>query len=243
MNRRPLNWSHKHSLYFPHTQWKYFEGTCNSPEAKKAGIIHFAEQYWNPLYSYLVAKGYNEANAGDLVQGFIVDKIMTGRFLHKADHKRGRFRNMLLKALNNYIIDMYRSHKQDTTHTCRSFDDREEEYSYVGGISDSPEQIYNRTWAQTLISEVLHLVVQQSIHDKHYWDIFQDRILSPIIDDTKPLSIPELCKKYNISSPVKISNILATMKRRFRQRLEEFVKRYDQDVPEEIGNMITSLSI
>jgi len=167
MNRRAHNQFHKFSVYFPQTEWKYLGNNRNMSEASKIGLKHFAEQYWIPLHSYLVAKGHSEAAADDIVQGFITDKVMAGRFLQKADQEKGRFRTVLLAALNNYIIDLHRSQKRDKAHTFWSLDDENQAGSDVGDISDSPEQIYNRTWAQTLVSEALQQVQQQSAKDKY----------------------------------------------------------------------------
>jgi len=242
MNRRAHNQFHKFSVYFPQTEWKYLGNNRNMSEASKIGLKHFAEQYWIPLHSYLVAKGHSEAAADDIVQGFITDKVMAGRFLQKADQEKGRFRTVLLAALNNYIIDLHRSQKRDKAHTFWSLDDENQAGSDVGDISDSPEQIYNRTWAQTLVSEALQQVQQQSAKDKYYWEIFEERILNPIILDTKPVSLSTLCKKYNISSPMNISNIIVTMKRRFHKSLSHVIKKYEHDVPLEIENMIAAFS-
>jgi hypothetical protein len=242
MNRRAQNRFHKYSVYFPQTEWKYVGPSCNTPEAHKAGQGYFAKHYWIPLHSYLVAKGYSEAAADDLVQGFMTDKVMAGRFLQKADQEKGRFRTVLLAALNNYIIDFHRSQKRNMAHACQSLDENEQPGSEVGDLSDSPENIYNRAWAQTLVSEALQQVQQQSAKDRYYWEVFEDRVLNPIILDKKPVSLAQLCKKYKISSPMTISNMIVTMKRRFQKSLSCVIKKYEQDVPQEIENMITAFS-
>ena len=76
---------------------------------------------------------------------------------------------------------------------------------------------------------------------KAHWDIFCARVLEPIINDSKPVPIPELCKKYGITSESKASNMQVTVKRRLRKAIEQQLRQMGQSNPvieEEITELI-----
>jgi RNA polymerase sigma-70 factor (ECF subfamily) len=60
--------------------------------------------YWRPIFTYIYRRGYSAPDAQDLTQDFFL-MIMEGNLLQSADPKRGRFRSLLLKSLQNFLID------------------------------------------------------------------------------------------------------------------------------------------
>ena len=57
-----------------------------------------------------------------------------------------------------------------------------------------------------------------------HWALFNERILQPILGSNDPASLAQLCKNYGIEDTKKASNMIVTVKRRFRSVLIELVR-------------------
>lgn len=132
-------------------------GGLQSNEARDAWD-RLAEAYWYPLYAFARRKGKNPSDAQDLVQGFFGRLLEKDRL--KADPERGRFRNYLLTAFQNFVRNQ---HAKDTAqkrgggHTVISFnaEEGEERLSKEPAHEITPEKLYQRAWAATLLERVL----------------------------------------------------------------------------------------
>jgi hypothetical protein len=49
-----------------------------------------------------------------------------------------------------------------------------------------------------------------------HWQVFEDRVLQPIFDNTEAPSMREICEQQGIETESIASNMLVTVKRRFR---------------------------
>src|SRR5688572_10181335 len=87
---------------FATTHWSIVRlaGDAATSESS-AALDRLCRQYWQPLYYFVRRKGYSEADAKDLVQGFFARLLEKG-LVGAADQERGRFRTFLLTALDNY---------------------------------------------------------------------------------------------------------------------------------------------
>ncbi|HEV3028116.1 MAG TPA: hypothetical protein VG457_11120 [Planctomycetota bacterium] len=123
--------------------------------------------YWKPLYFFVRQKGFDNEAAKDLVQGFLTLLVARKAFA-SADPTRGRFRSLLLAALENFIKDR----RKESGRTKRgggqkplSLDFAAGEQEYVGGDRrGSPEYRVDRTWAQCLFAECLAEIVASPSH-------------------------------------------------------------------------------
>jgi len=114
-------------------------------------------------------------------------------------------------------------------------------------VEINPEQAFNYTWATALLDEVLAEVKNCFCDTKRaiYWEVFRDRVLMPILDDVKPPSIGQICSNYGIDDESKASNMIATVKRRFRAVLELKLRRFvkeDSTVEAEFRELVEALS-
>lgn len=111
----------------------------------------------------------------------------------------------------------------------------------------SPEQIFCYTWATDLLDEVLRLVENECRQNDQvmHWRIFQARILQPLWESTPEPTMPELCRRLDISSVSQASNMLVTVKRKFKRLLEQRVKRQmdgNVDFQSELNEILEILS-
>jgi hypothetical protein len=78
-----------------------------------------------------------------------------------------------------------------------------------------------------------------------YWLLFADRILQPIMDNTSAPSLDEICEKYGVENTTKASNMIITVKRRFRATLRRYLRQAvanNAEVEEELKELIRIFS-
>ena len=92
-----------------------------------------------------------------------------------------------------------------------------------GGIKSSPD-LANFLIA---VSIALHYVLLESsvgAQMELHWNIFNERLVQPILRNTAVPSLAEICEKYGIEDQKKGSNMAITIKRRFRTALKQYVR-------------------
>ena len=92
----------------------------------------------------------------------------------------------------------------------------------------TPEGGFHYAWLSELLEQVLSDVEQEYISTgkETHWKVFSARLLDPITSNSKPLSLTDICKEYDIETESKASNMIGTVKRRLRNALERCLKRF-----------------
>ncbi len=111
--------------------------------------------YWRPLYNFIRRKGYSPEDAEDLTQAYFA-MLLRKNFWERADRTKGRFRDILLKALNQFLLD-----ERDRAQALKRGRgvmvipiDREDEDGHVLEVacgSATPEEHYNQRWVFSLL--------------------------------------------------------------------------------------------
>jgi len=74
-----------------------------------------------------------------------------------------------------------------------------------------------------------------------HWQVFRDRVLQPIMENTPAPSLAEVCQGHGIESVSQASNMIVTVNRRFRAALKRHIRRsvaQDSDVDAEFRELI-----
>lgn len=113
--------------------------------------------YWRPLYAYVRRRGHPPADAEDLTQAFFA-RLLERRDVATVRPERGRFRSYLLAAMNHFLSDEWdkaRALKRGGLRVI-PFDARLAESVDVLEGSDrlTPEVLFDRRWAMTVLEEV-----------------------------------------------------------------------------------------
>ena len=92
---------------FVTTCWSVILSAANSQSAEQKARDALAElcrTYWRPIFSFVCRRGYSAEDAQDLTQDFFL-MMLECNWLEHADPSRGRFRSLLLKSLENFLIN------------------------------------------------------------------------------------------------------------------------------------------
>ena len=144
---------------FPTTRWTLVvaAGDPHRKEARSA-LVALCENYWYPLYAYLRRRGYPADQAQDLTQEFFI-RVLEGRYLDRADPEKGRFRSFLLTSLKFFVADEAdrdRAHKRGGGMVVPlEFSSAEERYQREPADDETPERIFERRWALSVLDRVV----------------------------------------------------------------------------------------
>jgi len=124
-----------------------------------AALATLCETYWYPVYAYIRRRGYPAADAQDLTQGFFA-ALLEKDFVRLADRERGRFRTFLLTAVSRFLSkQMDRATAKKRGGGVKTFsidvDAGEGRYALEPSEQWTPERLYERRWALTLLERVL----------------------------------------------------------------------------------------
>ncbi len=169
MSNDDLTIDHAPKPRFDSTQWSLVIAAQHrsSPEGRLA-FAKLCERYWYPLYAFVRQRENDVHRAKDLTQGFFA-KVLEKNYIADADPNRGRFRTFLLASLTHFIAnewDKSQATKRggDLIHLSLEFDEGERRYLHEPSDDETPEQLYERRWAVTLLSQVLNEL--QAEYDK-----------------------------------------------------------------------------
>ena len=211
------------------THWSLIEDSKSDDDRSQALIGLLLGLYWKPVYFYLRRKGHNNEDAKDLTQGFFHEIVLDRGLIQRADQSKGRFRSLLLHALEQYLID--ERHKQTAQRRIPKdklvpLDTVEAPVLPHANPDLTPEDSYNYGWMSALLDRVLS-DVEAKCHDQDmgiHWNIFHDRVVQPILKQEACPSLEAVCEKYGIPDRKKASNMTITVKRCFQTVLQEHVR-------------------
>jgi RNA polymerase sigma factor (sigma-70 family) len=137
---------------------------AKEPEAREA-FAHVYLDYWYPLYAYVRRRGHAPANAEDITQDFFLH-LLEKQSLQGLEQSGGRFRSFLLRSLDNFLAnewDRRHAQKRGSGEPVLSLNaaDGESKYAHVVSDRDTPETLFERQWALTLLSNVLEQLRQE----------------------------------------------------------------------------------
>jgi len=216
---------------FQATHWTAIERIGSGDDICSAALVaDLLRTCWKPVYCYLRHKGYDNEQGKDLTQGFFQEVVLGRELIQQADQAKGRFRTLLLRALDRYLVSAHRkdvARKRIPQDRLISLEDSifHELPEATGNLNS--EEVFHYTWVCELLDRMLEEVEAEcrqrgmAIH----WDLFYDRVLSPIITCTESPPLERLCNKHGITSTVKASNMIFSVKRRFRAALKRLLRK------------------
>ena len=151
---------HSSQQHFATTHWSLvLEAGGKSAPGAGTALETLCRAYWFPLYAFARRRGYSRDDAADLTQEFF-SRLIEKSFLESADPERGRFRTFLLTIFQRFLaseLDRSQAIKRGGGLTRLAIDFDDGEMRYADGLTDeqTPERIFERQWALTLLRRVV----------------------------------------------------------------------------------------
>lgn len=125
----------------------------------QAALEGLCRAYWYPLYAHVRRRGHQAHEAQDLTQAFF-ERLLERSFLRTVDRNKGRFRTFLLTALDHFLAKEWRrgqARKRGGGQRLISLDDHsvEERYALEPAHEETPERLFQRRWALTLLERAM----------------------------------------------------------------------------------------
>jgi len=148
------------SAQFPTTLWSLvISAVSDRPERSREALEQLCSAYWYPVYCFIRRKGYEAEASRDLTQEFFA-RLVEKRYISAADRSLGRFRTFLLTAVQRFLLNEFDSRvalKRGGGVVIEALDGRDAErrYSREPSHQTTPEAIYERRWALTVLDRAL----------------------------------------------------------------------------------------
>jgi RNA polymerase sigma-70 factor (ECF subfamily) len=218
-----------------------------SAEESADSLAQLCEAYWHPLYAYVRRSGHGVEDARDLTQEFFA-RILEKKSLREADHERGRFRSFLLASLKHFLAnewDRARAEKRGGGAVSISLDaaTAEERYKLEPADRLTPEKIFEREWALTLLDRTIaNLGEQYSYEGKQ--ELF-GRIKDFLAGDVARGGYDAAAAELGMTEGA-LKVAVSRARRRFGDllRLEVAATVADAaDTQDEVGHLLTALAV
>jgi RNA polymerase sigma-70 factor (ECF subfamily) len=145
---------------FPATQWTVVLAAGGTPSPESAAALErLCGAYWYPLYAFVRRSGYAPADAEDLTQEFFA-RLLEHNWVAHVDRHKGRFRSFLLMATKRFLArewDKVKALKRggQVRIVPLEFNAAETRYCREPADTRTPEQLFEKQWALTLLESVL----------------------------------------------------------------------------------------
>jgi RNA polymerase sigma factor (sigma-70 family) len=145
---------------FPVTRWTVVLAASGTPSPESAAALErLCSSYWYPLYAFVRRSGHSPPDAEDLTQEFFA-RLLEHNWIAHADRHKGRFRSFLLMAMKRFLAKEW-----DKAKTLKrggqvrlvplQLDAAETRYTREPADTRTPEQVFEKQWALTLLESVL----------------------------------------------------------------------------------------
>ena len=232
-------------IAFVTTQWSVVLAAQGSSPAADQALEALCRRYWPPLFGFVRRSGFNREEAEDLTQAFFA-RLLERRDLDAVRREKGRLRSYLLTALKHFLANArHRASaiKRGEGKRLLSLDEmRESEFGEFEPADPlTVEQIYERTWANTLLTEVLAKLGAEYLAAGNA-ELFE-RLKVLLADESDRPSQATMASKLGMTE-----NALKQAFHRFRQRYRQVLREEiaqtvatPSDIEDEVRHLIAAL--
>jgi RNA polymerase sigma-70 factor (ECF subfamily) len=239
--------SPRHAVFVT-THWSLVLAAArNDTTRAHEALAHLCATYWYPLYAYVRRRGQSPEDAQDLTQGFFAC-VLEHNWLARADREKGRFRSFLLMAMKRFMAKEWEKLQAQKRggrirHVPFQFDTAETRYSQEPGDTSTPDQVFEKQWALTLLQSVLQRL-RADYAQNGKGGLFET--LEPCLigsRETQPYAT--LATQLDMTEgAVKVA--VSRLRERYRKCLKDEIARTvatPADVDEELGHLFRVLAV
>jgi RNA polymerase sigma-70 factor (ECF subfamily) len=231
MGKTGQNWEE-----FSSTRWTLVaQAAALDPEQRAAAVDALLRRYIPALRAHLVMrKRLDPDRADDILQDFVLRKVVQREVFAAADRSRGKFRTFLLTILDRFVIDTARQERArgqlQSLDACTPL---------AASELQEPGAAFDLVWAQQTLGLTIGRMRSACLRDgqENVWAVFEARLLSPAVTGTPPLPYEQLATQFRFASAKQAANAIVTAKRKFDDVLRRTVAEYvaeDEDIKAEI---------
>ncbi len=246
--REPKSEIAESARVFATTHWSLIvrAGDLDRSPGGQAALEKLCRIYWYPLYSFVRLSGSAPADAQDLTQGFFLQLLKTN-FLEAVTPEKGKFRSFLLASLKHYCSnerDRARAQKRGGGIAPISIDEQDAEGRYRLEPIDhmTPEKLYERRWALTVLDRALARL-RKDYTSSGRIKLF-DQLKEDLTGERTGLTHAEIGRRLDMT-PGAVKVAAHRLRKRFRECLRdeiaETVSELDE-IEEEIHHLFHALS-
>ncbi|MBI3272866.1 MAG: sigma-70 family RNA polymerase sigma factor [Planctomycetes bacterium] len=209
-------------------------------KARSPGAVNdLFGRYRAPVCGYLLAHGFQEADADDLTQQ-VFQRILEHDLLRRVDRERGRFRKLLLGITRNIVREA--TERKRTLKRGRAPLSLDAEAAGGGRLQDQlaapePDARFDRLWIANLLDQALHVEeLDDSLRNTPQIELLRRRVF-------EEASHEELAASFGLK-PQDVKNHLHRARKRVANRIWLLVREYSstRDEYEEEVRLVTRLT-
>jgi RNA polymerase sigma factor (sigma-70 family) len=216
----------------------------------RKALAELCKIYWRPVFAFIYHQGHSVSDAQDLTQDFFV-RMLKGQLLQRADRNRGRFRSLMLTALQDFLrdaADKRQTRKRGGDVQFVSWDDWMAEAPSRLSIptedsaSWSPERVFDVRWAATVVERALRRLGDEC--EKRGRRRVFDVLSICLTAEREDFRYAKFSKTLGLSE-VALKSLVHRLRERYRALLREEVARTVQkpsEIEDELRYLCSALS-
>jgi len=198
-------------------------------EDRRRALTSLVQIYMPALRWHLQnRRGVRSHQVEDLLQEFLLSKVLNKGIVGMAKKERGSFRTFMATALDRFVQNRLR----DQRALKRGGGAVELTDGPIPEVdSSNPAQSFDYAWARQVIGQVIRRMRRECCRNRRpdIWEVFKNRILLPALHNVDPVPYIELAQKLRIDSACRLSNVLVTANRMFARTLRQILRAYEKD--------------
>jgi len=228
--------------WFVTTHWSVVLSAQEKPSSTANPALEtLCRTYWPPIYAFVRRQGYSPPDAQDLTQEFF-SRLLEKDYMASVNSSKGRFRSFLLASLKHFLAnewDKARAQKRGGNRVLIPIHSGPAETAYglepVENIT--PETVFERRWALTLLELVLARLRAEQVRDGKV-KLFEE-LKTTLTGERGALRYAEIGARLNLSEgAVKVA--VHRLRKRYRELLREEIA-HTVSGPEQIEGEIRAL--
>lgn len=231
---------------FNETHWTMVLAAGKKDSRAEAALQKLCQVYWYPLYAFVRRQGHSRHDAEDLTQAFFT-RLLAHDDLATVDREKGRFRSFLLASMKHFLAnewDKARAQKRGGGKQILSidFEDSESKYS-VEPIHDiTPDKLYDRRWAMTVLERVTARLRKEMYMKGKIEQFEQMKIF--LTGSKGEVRYAEVAENLGITE-IAVKTAVHRLRKRYRQMLHAEIEdtvETKQDVEQELRYLLAALA-
>jgi RNA polymerase sigma-70 factor (ECF subfamily) len=232
---------------FATTHWSVVRAAA-APDATDCtkALETLCQTYWLPLYAYLRRQGHNSDSAEEYTQAFFA-QLLDKKGLRMADPKKGKFRSFLLTALKHFLANQRKRARARKRGGGRkifplNFEYAESQFATEPADHLSPEKLFERAWALTVLDRTMKRLREQSTTAGKQ-DLF-DSLKIYLTTDKGAVPYKQVAQKLRMSEPA-VRVAVHRLKKRYRDILRSEIAdtvTTENQIDQEIRDLFAALA-